>query len=191
MLQLTNSSYLDWDCILQLFFTYTILISRKRLYFQCYAAYTILISRLRLYLQCDAAYTMLITWLRMYFVMLSAHTILISRLRLYFGMLCLQNLDISTESVPCNAMLLKQSWYLGPDCILQCFAAHTILKSRLRLYFAMLCLHYLDISTETVFCNAMLPTPSCISRLRLHFAMLCCVHHLYISTETVFCITTQ
>ena len=131
-------------------------------------------------------------------------TILISRLRLYLAMLCCSHhLDISTETVFCNAMLIQfwyldescfcnalpptPSWYFDIDNILHCFAAYTILTPRLRLYFGMLCLQNLDISTETVPCNAMLPTQywyldwDCIlqcyaaytiliSRLRLYFA---------------------
>ena len=135
----------------------------------------------------------------------SAHTNLISRLRLYFAMLfCSHQLDISTETVFCNAFLLTPTWYLDWDCILQCISAHTNLISRLRMYFAMIfCSHQLDISTETVFCNALRLTQSwyldwncillcyavhaiLINRLRLYFAMLCCQHHFDISTKTVF-----
>ena len=105
----------------------------------------------------------------------AAYAISISRLRLYFAMLCcLRHLNISTETVFCNAMLLTPSWYLDWD-----------------LFSKLCCVHHLDISTETVFCNAMLLTSSryldwdcilqcyaayaiLISQLRLYFAMLCC-----------------
>ena len=111
---------------------------------QHYAAHTILISHSDCVLQCYAA-----------------HTILISRPRLYFSMLCcLQHLNTSTETVFDNAVLPTPYWFLESDCMLQCYAAHIILISRLRLYFVMLYLHNLDIATESVFCNALLLTPS-------------------------------
>ena len=100
---------------------------------------------------------------------------------------CLHHLDISTETVFCNVMLFTPSWYLDWD-----------------LYSMLCCLRHLDNSTQTTFCNVMLLTPSqyldwdcilqwyaayaiLIYRLRLHFALLCCIHFLDISTETVFC----
>ena len=99
----------------------------------------------------------------------AARTILIFRIRLYFAIICcLYHLDILTQHVLCNDMVLALSWYLDSDYILLSYAS-TILISWLWLYFAMLCcLHNLAISTDTV------------------FAMLCCLHTLHISTETFF-----
>ena len=181
------SQYLDWDCILQ-----------------CYAAYAISISRLRLYFAMLCCLRHLDISTETYFQSYAAYTILISRLRLYFAMLCcLRHLDISTETVFCNAMLLTPSWYLNWDCILQCYAANFILKSRLKLYFAMLgCLRYLYISTETALCNAMLLTPSgyfdwdcilqcyagyaiLISRLRLIFNAMLLTPSWYIDSDYI------
>ena len=176
---------------------------------QCLAAYTILRSRLRLYLQCLTAYIILISRLKMYFTKLCCSNHVDVSTETYFAMICCSHhLDISTETVFCNVMLPTASWCFDWDCILQCYAAYSILMFRLRLYFALpCCLHHLDISTETVFCNAMLPTESwyivwnCIlkcyaaytilmSRLRLHLTMLCCLHNLDISYETVVCKAT-
>ena len=114
----------------------------------------------------------------------------------------LHNLDVSTETVFWYATLPTQSWRLNWNCVLICYAAYTILMSRLKLCFDMLCwLHNLDISTETVFCNVKLFTQSwyldwdCILQCysaqtiltyRMHLAMIFCLHHLDISTETVF-----
>ena len=163
---------------LQCYAAYNILISRLRLYFailcclhhlhilnygnlQCYAAYTILKARLKLYFAKQCCIHNLVYLDSDYILLCYAYTILISRLTLYFAMLCyIHHLDISTETVFCNAMLLTRSWYLDWDCTLQCYA-YTILISRLRLYSEMICcLHNLAISTETVICNAILITQS-------------------------------
>ena len=122
------------------------------------AAYTILIYWLSFILESFAAYIIFKSRMQRY----AAYAILISRLRLYFATLCcLHDLDVSTQTAISNALLLTQSWYIVWNCILQCYAAYTILISRLRLHLTMLCcLHNLDISYETVFSNAMLLTRS-------------------------------
>ena len=230
----------DWDCFLQCFADYAISISRLRRYFAmlCCSHHfdisteTVFCNAMLLttswyldwdcILQCFATDTFLISRLKLYFAMLRCLNHLDISTVMYFAILCCSNnLDISTKTVFCYAMLPTPSWYLDWECILQCFAAFTILISRLRLYFAMLCcLHHLNIASETVFCNAFGLTQSIylnwncilqwypaytilisrdrlilqcfaytitISRQRLYYAQLCCLHTLDISTETVFC----
>ena len=84
-LLITQSWYLDWDCILQ-----------------CYAAYPVL---MRLY-YCIKLHTQY-WYLDWDFILQgnAGHAILISQLRLYFAMLCLHNIDNWTETRFCNAML--------------------------------------------------------------------------------------
>ena len=159
---LTPCRYLDRDCIMQCYDADDIiLISQLRLYFYCYAAYAIL------YPDWDYIFNaMLLTpswyldWDCFCAVLCCFYQLDISTETVICNSMLLIHLDISTQTILCYAML-TQSWYLDWDCILQCYAAYTILLNWLRLYFAMLYwTHNLDISIKTVFCNAMLLTPS-------------------------------
>ena len=160
---LTPSQYLDWDCILQ-----------------CYAAYAILINRPRLHFARLCCLRHLNISTETYFAMRCCLRHLDISTETVFGMLCsLHHFDISTETVFWKALLHTPSRYLDWGCILQCYAAYTIFISRLRLY--------LPKQSWYIDWNCILQCYAAytilISRLKLCFAMLCCLHHLDISIE--------